>query len=59
MAADQFLRLPDVETIVGLRKTKIYALMKAREFPRPTKIGAASRWSRGVIDEWMKAKLAA
>ena len=31
---DRLLRLPDVSAIVGIRKSSIYALMRANKFPK-------------------------
>ncbi|WP_226470506.1 AlpA family phage regulatory protein [Luteimonas panaciterrae] len=44
------LKLPTVKTRVGLNKTAIYAGIKAGWFPKPVKIGAASRWVESEID---------
>jgi predicted DNA-binding transcriptional regulator AlpA len=52
------IRLCDVARIVGLRKSQIYKLIAAGEFPSPVKIGRASRWSAAEIAGWVQAKLA-
>jgi prophage regulatory protein len=49
----RFLRLPDVQSKVGLGKTEIYARIKSGEFPVPVKIGTASRWVEDELDAWM------
>jgi predicted DNA-binding transcriptional regulator AlpA len=41
---DQLIRLQQVETLSGLKRSQIYALTARGEFPTPTKLGAASRW---------------
>lgn len=52
-ANDRFLRLTEVENIVGLRRSKIYQMAKRQEFPSPLKIGEASRWSLRDLSAWM------
>lgn len=44
------LKLETVKARVGLNKTTIYAGMNAGWFPKPVKIGAASRWVESEID---------
>ena len=39
---------------VGLKKSAIYDRCKRGEFPRPRKLGAASRWVRGEVEAWKK-----
>ena len=35
----RFLRRADVEELIGLSRSTIYAAMEAGEFPRPVRIG--------------------
>jgi prophage regulatory protein len=49
----RFLKLPDVQAKIGLKKTEIYARIKAGEFPAPIKLGTASRWVEDELDAWM------
>jgi len=58
MDADRFLRLPEVETLIGLRSSQIYVLAKDGEFPKPIEIGGASRWSLRAVTAWMEEKCA-
>ena len=55
----QLLAIRDVETYVGLRHSKIYALIRAGEFPAPCKVGRASRWRRTELDDWIAGLAAA
>jgi prophage regulatory protein len=34
-------------------KSNIYKLIETQGFPRPLKIGRASRWIRHEVDEWL------
>ena len=53
MDTDRFLRLPEVENLIGLRSSQIYLMIKGGEFPRSIKIGGASRWSLRAVTAWM------
>ena len=53
---DNLLPLETVMARVHLGRTKIYALIADGEFPSPTKIGSASRWSERQIDAWIAAR---
>ena len=55
---DQLIRLQQVETLSGLKRSQIYALIAKGEFPTPTKLGAASRWSLREVERWVTDKLA-
>jgi len=56
-AAERLYRLQQVEQVVSLKKSKIYALIKANQFPRQRKIGGASRWIASEIDQWIASQL--
>lgn len=51
--AARLLRLPDVESRTGLRKSTIYAAMRAGTFPQSVMVGARSvAWRAAEIDAW-------
>lgn len=56
---DRFVRLPEVESTVGLKMSKIYDLIRKGGFPKPARVGKCSVWSMTEIQTWMKARLAA
>jgi prophage regulatory protein len=56
---DRLLRLDEVKAIVGLGKTRIYALERAGCFPERFKPGGtASRWSESEVRAWLKSQRA-
>jgi prophage regulatory protein len=55
----KIMRLPEVKAMVGLGTTAIYALIKKGEFPKPVKIGRASRWVEQEIQEWIMERVRA
>ncbi len=54
--AIKFLRLPDVISLVGMKRTAIYDRIKAGTFPSPVQIGArAVAWKESEIAEWQQS----
>lgn len=57
-SAERLLRLPDVEARTGLKKSAIYAGMKAGTFPQCLKLGPrASAWPSSEIDSWIAERI--
>ena len=54
-----FLRLPEVETRVGLRRSAIYLAIKENRFPKPVKLGlrAVAR-TLTDISAWQQEQIA-
>lgn len=52
------LRLPEVQRRTGLRKSKIYLLMRNGKFPEPVKLGArVSAWPDFEVERWVQAQI--
>jgi prophage regulatory protein len=50
---EKLLRLPDVESLTGLKKSSIYAGMKTRTFPPCLRLSArAVAWRESDIATW-------
>lgn len=57
---ERLLRLPDVEALVGLRKSSIYDAMKRGEFPAAVKLSRrAVCWPASSIDAWITERIKA
>jgi prophage regulatory protein len=55
---ERLLRLPDVEARTGLKKSAIYAGMKAGSFPACIKLGPrAAAWPESHIAAWIDSKV--
>ena len=55
---ERLLRLPDVEVRTGLKKSAIYAGMKAGTFPSCIKLGPrAAAWPLSDIDTWIASRI--
>lgn len=53
----QFLRLPAVLSMCGIGRSYWLDKVKDGEAPQPKKIGRASVWDKGEVQEWMRGKL--
>lgn len=55
--APQLLRLPAVEARTGLKKSTIYAAIRAGTFPQPVMVGARSvAWRAAEVDAWCESR---
>lgn len=53
-----FIRMPELEARVGLKKPTIYALVAAGKFPKPVKLGMrASAWVVSEVQEWELSRI--
>jgi prophage regulatory protein len=56
----RLLRLPEVEYLVGIRKSSIYEGVKAGTFPAPIKLSRrAVCWQAAAIDAWITERIKA
>ncbi len=57
MTVDKVMRRPEVEHVVGLSRSAIYAAMNKGQFPRPIKIGRrAVGWRLSTIENWLEER---
>lgn len=55
---DRLLRLPEVESATGLKKSSIYSLVKAKRFPQPVRISArCTAWPESQVLQWVQQKI--
>lgn len=52
------INLAQVTDKTSLKKSWVYAAIKAGDFPAPEKIGRRSVWNEDAIDEWLAKKFA-
>lgn len=56
---DRLLRLPDVETATGCKKSTIYLLMSRKEFPPCVRITPRMvAWSEALVLQWVQDRIA-
>jgi predicted DNA-binding transcriptional regulator AlpA len=53
---ERLLRVADVETAIGLKRSWIYREIKNQAFPEPVKIGHASAWRESAIEQWINER---
>ena len=52
------LRLPEVLDRVGFRRSKVYALIAAGQFPRPIALSTKTRgFLENEIDDWIQQRV--
>lgn len=54
---ERLLPLPEVESRTGFKSSYLYSLIKADRFPKPVKIGTASRWRESEVTAWIHAQI--
>jgi len=50
---ERLLPLPEVEARTGFKSSYLYQLIRERKFPKPLKIGFASRWRESEVQQWI------
>lgn len=54
-----FLKLSEVVEVTRLQPSTIYKFMASEGFPKPAKLGKATRWPVDEVEAWMESRLAA
>ena len=51
---EKLLRVPEVEDLTAMKKSKLYDLVKQGQFPAPVRIGLrAVRWRLSAVQKWI------
>ena len=50
------LDVTQVATMAGLHRATVFKLVSAGKFPKPVKLGRATRWSKAELIAWIAAK---
>lgn len=53
---ERFLRLPDVERLIGFKKSTFYNWIKEGTFPAPVHVGRMSAWVESDVMKWIENK---
>lgn len=54
---DRILRRPEVEKLVGLSRSTLYAMMQEGAFPKPVKLGKrAVGWPESTVIIWLESR---
>lgn len=54
---DEFIDMKFITRLTGLSDKWFYKLIQERVFPKPIKMGRASRWLKSDLEEWLQAKI--
>ena len=54
---DQFIDMKFITQLTGLSDKWFYKLIQEGVFPKPIKMGRASRWLKSDLEEWLQAKI--
>ena len=54
---DEFIDMKFITRLTGLSDNWFYKLIQEGVFPKPIKMGRASRWLKSDLEEWLQAKI--
>lgn len=55
---DRLLRLPEVESLTGIKKSTIYELMRQGKFPRHIKLNRRmAMWPETAVLQWVQDRI--
>jgi prophage regulatory protein len=55
---DRLIRLEELETLVSLKKSSIYNLMRAGKFVKPIRLSSrCTAWSYAAVQAWIQARI--
>ena len=54
---DEFIDMKFITRLTGLSDKWFYKLIQEGVFPKPIKMGRASRWLNSDLEEWLQAKI--
>jgi prophage regulatory protein len=53
-AAERFIRLPELEQLIGFKRSTIYRMVAAKRLPAPIRLGANTvAWQLSTVQKWM------
>ncbi|EPZ2458680.1 MULTISPECIES: helix-turn-helix transcriptional regulator [Enterobacteriaceae] len=54
---DQFIDMKFITQLTGLSDKWFYKLIQDGMFPKPIKLGRASRWLKSDLEEWLYCRI--
>lgn len=57
LLSDQMVDMKFITTFTGLTYKWFYKLIKEKKFPKPVKLGRASRWFKSEVEKWLKERI--
>lgn len=57
---DRLIRLTEVESLVGCKKSTIYTMLKREQFPKPIRLSARMVvWPETAVLQWLQNRIQA
>ncbi|MDR4514910.1 AlpA family phage regulatory protein [Nitrosomonas sp.] len=53
LSPERLINLDEVEKQTGFKSSYIYSQIQLGKFPKPVKVGAASRWRESEVQSWI------
>ena len=53
---DRLLKAAEVRALLGIAESTLFAFIQQGRFPRPVKLGSASRWPESTVHDWIERK---
>ncbi|HFK5747898.1 TPA: helix-turn-helix transcriptional regulator [Enterobacter kobei] len=57
LLCDQMVDMKFITAYTGLTDKWFYKLIKEKKFPKPIKLGRASRWFKSEVEKWLKERI--
>lgn len=55
---DRLIRLPEVENLIGCKKSTVYTMLKQGTFPRPIRLSARMvAWNENAVLQWLQDRI--
>ena len=55
---DRLIRLPEVENLIGCKKSTVYTMLKQGTFPRPVRLSVRMvAWSEIAVLQWLQERI--
>ena len=57
---DRLIRLPEIENLIGCKKSTVYTMLKNGNFPKPIRLSARMvAWPETAVLQWVQDKIQA
>jgi predicted DNA-binding transcriptional regulator AlpA len=57
LLSDQMVDMKFITAFTGLTDKWFYRLIKEKKFPKPIKLGRASRWFKSEVEKWLEERI--
>ena len=55
---DRLIRLPDVENLIGCKKSTVYTMVREGTFPKPIRLSSRMvAWPETAVLQWMQDRI--